>query len=655
MISKNFTLRLASFAFILAFVSASAFATTTDPSTDKKEDATTEPGAMFASGVTSFTLINANTDQPISGYNPISNGAVINLATLPTTNLNIRANVGTDVTVKSVQMSLDGSSGGSDANRTENAAPYAMFGDDSGDYRVWSPAPKAGYKYSLTASAYTGSKATGTKINTKTISFSFIDQEPSTEGVVSFTLINANNNSPISGYNPIANNAQIDISKLPTTNLNIRANTNPSKVGSVVFSLDGSSGGSDFSRTESAAPYALFGDDNGNYRTWKPSAPKAGYKYTLVGTAYSGSKGTGTKLEAKTISFSFVSGTTTQPKDCAGVEGGSAFIDDCGVCVGGTTGKDPCDTTPPPPPPSGGGDAGCGDFIESGGLVAIEIEAVPKANSNWYKGNGPVNGLPVPSPRGSYYMWKANCSSNCEKVDQFSSSNAMTYKVYISNPGRYRVKARTWQPNISYPGEAPWTANNDFWIRFPDTGGKIIKNGSVITSFGPGTPEKVFQSNVNGWRWETKMESSAGSAQLFVDFPSKGTYRIEIAGRSKLFAIDRFVLFKSNVSASTAHSAPQSARKTCNTINDEDLLAIEAENEIGIYPNPFSNTFNLNVNSSVQSIRIFDLSGKVVYENNSVDTRTGQLEINLGTRPSGVYQVLMTTENGPKMIRVLKQ
>jgi hypothetical protein len=192
-------------------------------------------------------------------------------------------------------------------------------------------------------------------------------------------------------------------------------------------------------------------------------------------------------------------------------------------------------------------------------------------------------------------------------------------------------------------------------MKFPDTGGKIIKNGKVIKSFSASTPEKVFQSNVNGWRWETKVESSAGSAQLYVDFPSKGTYRIQVAGRSKYFAIDRIVLFKSNVSVSTAHSAPQSARKTCNTINDEDLLAIEAENEIGIYPNPFSQTFNLNVNETVQAVRIFDLSGKVVYENNTVDARSGQLEINLGTRPAGVYQVLISTENGPKMIRMLKQ
>ncbi len=31
------------------------------------------------------------------------------------------------------------------------------------------------------------------------------------------------------------------------------------------------------------------------------------------------------------------------PNDCAGVEGGSAYFDNCRECVGGTTGKEPCD------------------------------------------------------------------------------------------------------------------------------------------------------------------------------------------------------------------------------------------------------------------------------------------------------------------------
>ena len=59
--------------------------------------------AESALATTSFTLVNAVTDQDIG---PLANGATINLATLPTRNLNIRAN--TDTTVGSVRFTYDG-------------------------------------------------------------------------------------------------------------------------------------------------------------------------------------------------------------------------------------------------------------------------------------------------------------------------------------------------------------------------------------------------------------------------------------------------------------------------------------------------------------------------------------------------------------------
>ncbi|RYU74628.1 hypothetical protein EWM57_20380, partial [Hymenobacter persicinus] len=46
------------------------------------------PAVVAGETVTSFTLVNADTDQDIQTLAP---GAVINLSTLPTRNLNIRA------------------------------------------------------------------------------------------------------------------------------------------------------------------------------------------------------------------------------------------------------------------------------------------------------------------------------------------------------------------------------------------------------------------------------------------------------------------------------------------------------------------------------------------------------------------------------------
>jgi len=78
--------------------------------------------------VNSFSLIDADTDLPITGFESITGDTTINLATLPTPNLNIRAN--TIGNIGSVKFELDG-----DANfRTESASPYALFGDSNGDY-----------------------------------------------------------------------------------------------------------------------------------------------------------------------------------------------------------------------------------------------------------------------------------------------------------------------------------------------------------------------------------------------------------------------------------------------------------------------------------------------------------------------------------------
>jgi hypothetical protein len=51
----------------------------------------------------------------------------------------------------------------------------------------------------------------------------------------------------------------------PTQHLNIRANTSPAKVGSVIMVL---SAAQTHNQTENNAPYSLFGDNSGIYGSW---------------------------------------------------------------------------------------------------------------------------------------------------------------------------------------------------------------------------------------------------------------------------------------------------------------------------------------------------------------------------------------------------
>jgi hypothetical protein len=112
------------------------------------------------------------------------------------------------------------------------------------------------------------------------------------EQVTSFTLINSTTKATIQ---TITNNSTINLATLPTQNVNIRANTNPTTVGSVLFSLTGAQSRN---QSESKAPYDLFGDN----LDWTPALGD----YTLVATPYSAASGGGTAGSALTINFKVV-------------------------------------------------------------------------------------------------------------------------------------------------------------------------------------------------------------------------------------------------------------------------------------------------------------------------------------------------------------
>jgi hypothetical protein len=113
--------------------------------------------------VISFSLIRADgsPDAPISGYDPIPAGATINLNDLPSPNVNIRANTATG-SVGSVKFSLTGQVV---HPQTESTAPYALYGDTSGNYNVWTP-PVGSYTLTGQSFPQTGGGGTGGAVYT---------------------------------------------------------------------------------------------------------------------------------------------------------------------------------------------------------------------------------------------------------------------------------------------------------------------------------------------------------------------------------------------------------------------------------------------------------------------------------------------------------
>ncbi len=249
--------------------------------------------------ITSYTLINADTDQPIANYNPMPPNATLDLSTLPTTHLNVRANT-SPTTVGSVKFGYD-----ANANfQTENTAPYALVSDNNGDYFSWTPTTGA---HTINATPYTGPNATGTAgtnlLLNITVTGGGPTPTPSGQSVASYTLINADTDLPIAAYDPIPSNATIDLNTLPTRNLNVRANTSPATVGSVKFGYDANA---DY-RLESYLPYAMASDNNGNYLPFTPTVGA----HTITGTPYTGAFGGGTAGTVLVLHFTIVDGEST--------------------------------------------------------------------------------------------------------------------------------------------------------------------------------------------------------------------------------------------------------------------------------------------------------------------------------------------------------
>lgn len=85
--------------------------------------------------------------------------------------------------------------------------------------------------------------------------------------VTGLTLIDADSDRPVALCDPLPNDAMLDFAWLPTSRLNLRADTTLALVGSVQFGLDATPR----YRVETAPPYALAGDNHGDFTPWTPT------------------------------------------------------------------------------------------------------------------------------------------------------------------------------------------------------------------------------------------------------------------------------------------------------------------------------------------------------------------------------------------------
>jgi hypothetical protein len=174
--------------------------------------------------------------------------------------------------------------------QVENTAPYALFGDDGGEFYPGRTLDAGDYEIVLTA--YSGSGGGGSVLGSDTISFS-IAAEPD-PGQVTFDLALAHDDGrTIDG--DLTDGEVVALDDIDDGPVTLIA-TPSAGVGSVRMELVGV-----YEAVENAAPYVLFGDKDGEFY---PGRMLGAGDYEIVLTAYSGSGGGGSVLGSDTISFS---------------------------------------------------------------------------------------------------------------------------------------------------------------------------------------------------------------------------------------------------------------------------------------------------------------------------------------------------------------
>ena len=285
-----------------------------------------EPG-----GVLSISMYDSDNDVPVAGFDPISNGGAVVEIDISTVGDDLTLVANTSGDIGSVVFAVNDNS----SFRIENVAPYALAGDGNGNFNDWDF--DLDVDYLVQATGYTGSNGSGAIINTVEVLVRFVDgtvlpeetpeitpevtdeptpeetptDEPTDEtptdpppanfAVLSFTLIDADTDQPIAGFDPIPANAVIDIS-VYGTQFNIRANTEGA-IGSVVFDRFDGVTLHEGIRTESGAPYAFAGDNGGNYN---PMHFLLDVPYTIYATAYSEANGNGDEGNTASVMISFI-------------------------------------------------------------------------------------------------------------------------------------------------------------------------------------------------------------------------------------------------------------------------------------------------------------------------------------------------------------
>ena len=253
----------------------------------------TVTGASDPGVLTGFVLVDASNDADLGA---VESGGTVTVSA--SGSYGIRAGVEADAEVGSVVLTLAGPGAEDTHTRTESIAPYSLYGDDMQGAEHGRALPAG--TYTLTATAYADRGGAGDVLGTLAVPFT-VAVEAAPGVLTGFVLVDAATDADLGA---IADGGTVSVSA--AGRYGIRAETQANaEVGSVVLTLAGPGADDVHERTESVAPYSLYGDRQGA----EHGRALAVGSYTLTATAHAERGGAGRALGTLTVAFTAAAST----------------------------------------------------------------------------------------------------------------------------------------------------------------------------------------------------------------------------------------------------------------------------------------------------------------------------------------------------------
>ena len=494
------------------------------------------PGPTPVPGDLTVSLVDTDADTEVAA---LADGDSLAAALLDGKRLTLAVgaeDLGIEGAVGSVRLTFTG--GGETVTRTESAEPYALFGDRNGDF--FGGRELAAGDYTLRIEAFSGAGGSGGSLGTQSLAFSVTGTAPSPEpepgplpepgpqpgpgpqpdpqpSDVKVSLIDANNDREVAS---LADGAELDVAAVSGKDLTLAVGAEELGIEGVVGSvrLTFTGGGETVTRTESAEPYALFGDKDGNFFGGQKLTNG---DYTLTLEIFSEARGAGTKLATETVAFS-VTGALPE--------------------------------APAPTPEDGSYYAGIADGDDYRFKIQVE-DAGETPGGDWHYVSGPDGDGNQQGAQGGYYLYgdEASTSNN----NRVNADEVLEYRIFVpvEETGSYTFYMRS---SRDRGGEGD--KKNDVWLNVVREQDDVSIDTLLQSSNEPHPTSngfiKVIGAQYTSWKSFTGFDGEPFNSAVRLDFSKAGFYTVKLAGRSEGFHIDSFELVKGSRPTDDAADSP---------------------------------------------------------------------------------------------------